>query len=101
MPELPDVTVYIEALESRVAGRVLQRVKLMNPFIRTPILVDNRISMTQYEHGRNRAPVLPCNPDFCHAPRSLYQVSEPRPWLGKHVMSAPGHQQQPIKFIKQ
>ena len=33
MPELPDVTVYIEALESRVAGRVLQRVKLMNPFI--------------------------------------------------------------------
>src|SRR3954470_23672771 len=33
MPELPDVTVYIEALEQRVAGHVLQRVKLMNPFI--------------------------------------------------------------------
>jgi formamidopyrimidine-DNA glycosylase len=33
MPELPDVTVYIEALESRVLGHVLQRVKLMNPFI--------------------------------------------------------------------
>jgi formamidopyrimidine-DNA glycosylase len=33
MPELPDVTIYIEALESRVVGRVLQRVKLMNPFI--------------------------------------------------------------------
>src|SRR5436190_2338645 len=33
MPELPDVTIYIEALESRVVGHVLQRVKLMNPFI--------------------------------------------------------------------
>jgi formamidopyrimidine-DNA glycosylase len=33
MPELPDVTIYIEALESRVAGRVLQRVKLLNPFL--------------------------------------------------------------------
>ena len=33
MPELPDVTVYIEALEARVAGRRLERVKLLNPFI--------------------------------------------------------------------
>jgi formamidopyrimidine-DNA glycosylase len=33
MPELPDVTVYIEALESRVRGRRLERVKLLNPFI--------------------------------------------------------------------
>jgi len=33
MPELPDVTVYIEALESRVRGKRLQRVKLLNPFI--------------------------------------------------------------------
>jgi formamidopyrimidine-DNA glycosylase len=33
MPELPDVTVYIEALESRVRGRRLDRVKLFNPFI--------------------------------------------------------------------
>ena len=33
MPELPDVTVYIEALEARVRGHVLQRVKLLNPFI--------------------------------------------------------------------
>jgi formamidopyrimidine-DNA glycosylase len=33
MPELPDVTVYIEALEQRVAGHVLQRVKLLNPFL--------------------------------------------------------------------
>src|SRR6059058_3224654 len=33
MPELPDVTVYIEALESRVLGQRLQRVKLLNQFI--------------------------------------------------------------------
>ena len=33
MPELPDVTVYIETLESRVLGRRLERVKLLNPFI--------------------------------------------------------------------
>ncbi|HZD21645.1 MAG TPA: DNA-formamidopyrimidine glycosylase family protein, partial [Burkholderiales bacterium] len=33
MPELPDVTVYIEALESRVRGKRLDRVKLLNPFI--------------------------------------------------------------------
>jgi formamidopyrimidine-DNA glycosylase len=33
MPELPDVTVYIEALENRVRGKRLERVKLLNPFI--------------------------------------------------------------------
>jgi formamidopyrimidine-DNA glycosylase len=33
MPELPDVTVYIEALQSRVLGHRLERVKLLNPFI--------------------------------------------------------------------
>jgi formamidopyrimidine-DNA glycosylase len=33
MPELPDVTVYIEALEARVAGQALERVKLASPFV--------------------------------------------------------------------
>src|SRR5919206_3405068 len=33
MPELPDVTIYIEALEARVLGKRLERVKLMNPFL--------------------------------------------------------------------
>ena len=33
MPELPDVTVYIEALERRVAGQALERVKLASPFV--------------------------------------------------------------------
>jgi formamidopyrimidine-DNA glycosylase len=33
MPELPDVTVYIESLEARIAGKRLLRVRLMNPFL--------------------------------------------------------------------
>ncbi len=33
MPELPDVTVYIEALESRILGQVLERVRLASPFL--------------------------------------------------------------------
>ncbi|HEX4333010.1 MAG TPA: DNA-formamidopyrimidine glycosylase family protein [Usitatibacter sp.] len=33
MPELPDVTVYIEALERRVAGQALEAVKLSSPFV--------------------------------------------------------------------
>lgn len=31
MPELPDITVYLEALETRVRGRVLQRVQIAGP----------------------------------------------------------------------
>jgi len=33
MPEFPDVTVYIEALEARIAGHVLRTVSLSNPFL--------------------------------------------------------------------
>ncbi|HET7340662.1 MAG TPA: DNA-formamidopyrimidine glycosylase family protein [Methylomirabilota bacterium] len=33
MPELPDVTVYLEALERRIAGATLQRVRLLTPFL--------------------------------------------------------------------
>ena len=33
MPELPDVTVYCEALAARVRGEVLQRVQVRNPFV--------------------------------------------------------------------
>ncbi len=33
MPELPDIVVYIESLESRVRGKVLHRLRLLNPFI--------------------------------------------------------------------
>jgi formamidopyrimidine-DNA glycosylase len=33
MPELPDITVYIERLQALVQGRVLQRLRLLNPFV--------------------------------------------------------------------
>ncbi|HET7845118.1 MAG TPA: DNA-formamidopyrimidine glycosylase family protein [Xanthomonadales bacterium] len=33
MPELPDLTIYLEALQSRIVGRVLQGVRLASPFV--------------------------------------------------------------------
>ena len=33
MPELPDITIYIEALRRRIAGRVLQRIQIASPFL--------------------------------------------------------------------
>jgi len=33
MPELPDITIYIEALESRVVGQPLERVRIPKPFL--------------------------------------------------------------------
>jgi formamidopyrimidine-DNA glycosylase len=33
MPELPDVTVYCEALATRIIGQPLQQVRLLNPFL--------------------------------------------------------------------
>lgn len=33
MPELPDIVVYIEALEKRIAEQVLERVRLVSPFL--------------------------------------------------------------------
>jgi formamidopyrimidine-DNA glycosylase len=33
MPELPDIAVYIEALEARIRGRKLMRVRIAHPFL--------------------------------------------------------------------
>lgn len=33
MPEYPDITNYVEALESRVVGRVLERIRFLNMFV--------------------------------------------------------------------
>ncbi|HEY3065893.1 MAG TPA: DNA-formamidopyrimidine glycosylase family protein [Methylomirabilota bacterium] len=33
MPELPDVTVYIEALDARIRGARVERVRLLSPFV--------------------------------------------------------------------
>jgi formamidopyrimidine-DNA glycosylase len=33
MPELPDVTVYVEAIERRIVGRQLEEIRLTSPFV--------------------------------------------------------------------
>ncbi|HEX6161293.1 MAG TPA: DNA-formamidopyrimidine glycosylase family protein [Thermoanaerobaculia bacterium] len=33
MPELPDVTIYLEALDARITGRELRKLRLLNPFV--------------------------------------------------------------------
>jgi formamidopyrimidine-DNA glycosylase len=33
MPELPDIVVYIEALEERIAGETLEKIRLASPFL--------------------------------------------------------------------
>ena len=33
MPELPDITVYVEALQARIAEARLERVRLASPFV--------------------------------------------------------------------
>jgi len=33
MPELPDVTVYVEALERHVVGKRLERIRVLTPFV--------------------------------------------------------------------
>ena len=33
MPELPDVTVYVEALEARILAQVLERIRIASPFL--------------------------------------------------------------------
>jgi len=33
MPELPDITVYVESLESRITGATLKHIRLNNPFL--------------------------------------------------------------------
>ena len=33
MPELPDIVVYVEALTTRITGRVLERLTLLSPFV--------------------------------------------------------------------
>jgi formamidopyrimidine-DNA glycosylase len=33
VPELPDVTIYLEALERRIVGRVLENIRIASPFV--------------------------------------------------------------------
>ena len=33
MPELPDITIYIEAIDRQISGRIIERTQLLNPFV--------------------------------------------------------------------
>jgi hypothetical protein len=33
MPELPDITIYLESLQSRIAGQPLERIRIVSPFL--------------------------------------------------------------------
>lgn len=33
MPELPDVTIYVEALEERISGATLETIRFASPFV--------------------------------------------------------------------
>src|SRR5713101_5762855 len=33
MPELPDITIYIESLNSRIIGQTLQKIRIVSPFL--------------------------------------------------------------------
>jgi len=50
MPELPDITVYIEALESRIVGQTLERTRIPKPFLLRS--VDPSISAAQGKRVR-------------------------------------------------
>jgi len=57
LPELPDLTVYLESLEARIANRRLLRVRLLNPFLlRTALppiqVVEGRIVRTVTRRGK-------------------------------------------------
>ncbi len=63
MPELPDITIYLEALERRVLGQPLNRLRVASPFVlRTAVppvesvhgrtVIDEETDME--EPGRNK-----------------------------------------------
>src|SRR5580692_8745801 len=47
MPELPDLTIYLEALRQRIVGQVLERVVLSSPF-----LLRTAVPPLETAHGR-------------------------------------------------
>jgi formamidopyrimidine-DNA glycosylase len=57
LPELPDLTVYLESLEARISNRRLLRIRLLNPFLlRTALppfqVVEARIARTVTRLGK-------------------------------------------------
>ena len=67
MPELPDVTVYVEALERHVAGRTLDGVRIGSPFVRRsvePPIADAAGRAVTGVRRLGKRIVLPLEPDL-------------------------------------
>jgi formamidopyrimidine-DNA glycosylase len=47
MPELPDITVYVEALESRILGETLEHVRMQTPFLLRSVAPEPRTAEGQ------------------------------------------------------
>ncbi len=80
MPELPDITMYLEGLEARVLGRTLERVRLGSPFLLRsvdPPLAD--------VHGREVVALRRLGKRIAIG---LAERDGPRLWLVLHLMIA-------------
>ena len=55
MPELPDVVVYVEALERRVVGAVLAGIRLASPFLLRTVDPPIASAIGTRVHGVERA----------------------------------------------
>ena len=67
MPELPDIVVYIESLETRILGQVLERVKILNPFVLrsvTPPLEEAHGKPVSSLHRMGKRIVIGLQPDY-------------------------------------
>src|SRR5437764_3904654 len=65
MPELPDVTIYCEALAQRVVGATLERIDLPNPFVLRTALppIDEVLGKTVIEVRRQGKRIVLCLTD--------------------------------------
>jgi len=54
MPELPDLTVYLEALQQRIVGRRLERVLILSPFLLRTAVPDIRSAAGRRVHQVRR-----------------------------------------------
>ena len=91
MPELPDITIYLEALDARIRGRTLERVRLASPFLLRsfePPLTEahGREVVALRRLGKRIAIGLAAPDDGEGAPDD--RGDEPELWLVLHLMIA-------------
>ena len=64
MPELPDITIYIEALNRRIVGERLEMVRVNSPFLLRTF--EPPLELTG---GQDGSRATPCGEANCHWPR--------------------------------